>query len=384
MAVTVSAGVATLPANASDGLALVGAADEALYESKRSGRDRYTVSSRRAHPRAPSGRSPADSARPENLGPAGDRPAWQAGPVPSLFDDLSWRGLVHQLTDPESLPRRLDAAGLVVYIGFDPTADSLHVGHLQQICLLRRFQEAGHRPIALVGGGTGMIGDPSGKSEERNLLDPRASSRPTGRASPPSCPLPRLRPATAPSWPTTPTGWARRRLLDFLRDVGKLFSVNEMIRKESVRARLDGREQSLSFTEFSYMLLQAWDFVQLFDRYGCELQLGGSDQWGNITEGVDLIRRLPGRPGLRADLAPGHQGRRVQVRQDRGGNVWLDPAGPARTPSSSSGCAPSTPTWAPYLRRLHLPPAGANRGTGRGDRRPPRAAGGATGAGVSS
>jgi tyrosyl-tRNA synthetase len=244
--------------------------------------------------------------------------------MPSLFEDLNWRGLVHQMTDHDTLKARLDSPGLVVYIGFDPTADSLHVGHLQQLCLLRRFQEGGHRPIALVGGGTGMIGDPSGKSDERNLLSPaqldvnRAGiggqiSRflEVGESGPALL-------ADNAEWLGT------AGLLEFLRDVGKHFSVNEMVRKDSVRARLEGREQSLSFTEFSYMLLQAWDFVQLFDRYGCELQLGGSDQWGNITEGVDLIRRLRGAPafGLTSPLVTKADGSKFGKTES--GSVWLD------------------------------------------------------------
>ncbi len=246
--------------------------------------------------------------------------------MPSLFEDLNWRGLVHQMTDQDTLKARLDSPGLVVYIGFDPTADSLHVGHLQQLCLLRRFQDQGHRPIALVGGGTGMIGDPSGKSDERNLLSPaeldanragiaRQISRflEVGEAG-------RAILSDNAEWLGT------AGLLEFLRDVGKHFSVNEMVRKDSVRARLDGREQSLSFTEFSYMLLQAWDFVQLFDRYGCELQLGGSDQWGNITEGVDLIRRLRGARafGLTSPLITKADGSKFG--KSEGDNVWLDPA----------------------------------------------------------
>jgi tyrosyl-tRNA synthetase len=183
--------------------------------------------------------------------------AWQAGPVPSLFEDLTWRGLVHQVTDHETLPARLDRDRLVLYIGFDPTADSLHVGHLQQMCLLRRAQEAGHRPIALVGGGTGMIGDPSGKSEERNLLTPgQLDANRAGIAAQ----LSRFLDFGGQDGALLVDNaeWlGATGLLDFLRDVGKHFSVNEMVRKDSVRARLEGREQSLSFTEFSYMLLQA-------------------------------------------------------------------------------------------------------------------------------
>jgi tyrosyl-tRNA synthetase len=243
--------------------------------------------------------------------------------VSSLFEELSWRGLVHQLTDRETLPARLDGDPLVLYIGFDPTADSLHVGHLQQLCLLRRFHQAGHRPIALVGGGTGMIGDPSGKGEERNLLTvEQLDANRAGVAAQISGFLEGSDGAilvdNAEWLGTTP-------LLDFLRDVGKLFSVNEMIRKDSVRARLDGREQFLSFTEFSYMLLQAWDFLQLYDRCGCELQLGGSDQWGNITEGIDLIRRCRGVQafGLTSPLVTKADG--TKFGKTESGSVWLDP-----------------------------------------------------------
>jgi len=258
--------------------------------------------------------------------------AWQATSVPSLFDDLSWRGLVHQLTDHETLPGRLDHDQLVLYIGFDPTADSLHVGHLQQLCLLQRFQQAGHRPIALVGGGTGMIGDPSGKSEERNLLSVDQLEANRAGIAAQIARLLRLEDdgggrgeggailADNLEWLGS-TG-----LLEFLRDVGKLFSVNEMVRKDSVRIRLEAREQSLSFTEFSYMLLQAWDFLQLYDRHHCELQLGGSDQWGNITEGIDLIRRRRGAQafGLTSPLVTKSDGRAFGKTES--GNVWLDAA----------------------------------------------------------
>ena len=243
--------------------------------------------------------------------------------MPSLFEDLQWRGLIHQVTDTETLVRRLDHERLVAYIGFDPTAGSLHVGHLQQLCLLRRVQAAGHRPIALVGGGTGMIGDPSGKSEERNLLSQEQldANRAGIRAQ-----ITRFLGDGDAVIADNAEWLAGAGLLEFLRDVGKHFSVNAMIRKDSVRARLEGREQSLSFTEFSYMLLQSWDFVQLFDRYGCELQLGGSDQWGNITEGVDLIRRLRGKPayGLTSPLVTKSDG--TKFGKTESGSVWLDPA----------------------------------------------------------
>ena len=244
----------------------------------------------------------------------------------SLYEDLRWRGLIHQATDEETLAKRLDHERLAAYIGFDPSAGSLHVGHLQQLITLRRLQAAGHQAIGLVGGGTGMIGDPSGKSEERNLLSTEElnANRDAIRAQ-----VARLLETDGPNQALIVDNaeWlGSARLLEFLRDVGKHFSVNEMIRKDSVRNRLEGREQSLSFTEFSYMLLQSWDFVQLYDRYGCELQLGGSDQWGNITEGVDLVRRLRGATayGLTSPLVTKADG--TKFGKTESGAVWLDPA----------------------------------------------------------
>jgi tyrosyl-tRNA synthetase len=242
----------------------------------------------------------------------------------SLLDDLRWRGLIHQMTDPDALPKLLDQDSLTAYIGFDPTADSLHVGHFQQICLLRRVQEGGHRPIALLGGGTGMIGDPSGRSDERSLLSPEELE--TNKAG--------IR-AQLERFVEFDRGRALLAdnaewlgsvgLLEFLRDVGKLFTVNEMIRKDSIRSRLEEREQGISFTEFSYLLLQAWDYLQLFDRHGCRLQLGGSDQWGNITEGVNLIRRRREADafGLTSPLVTKADG--TKFGKTASGTVWLDP-----------------------------------------------------------
>ncbi|MGH9077970.1 MAG: tyrosine--tRNA ligase [Acidimicrobiales bacterium] len=243
--------------------------------------------------------------------------------MPAFFDDLTWRGLVHQVTDP-ALPALLEAQPLTLYVGFDPTADSLHVGHLQQLLLLRRAQGAGHRPIALLGGGTGMIGDPSGKSDERNLLATEVLSANSAAVE-----------AQVRTFIDTTPGaglvvdnalWlAEVGLLDFLRDVGKAFSVNEMVRKDSVRERLEGREQGLSFAEFAYQLCQAWDFVQLFERHGCRLQLGGSDQWGNITAGIDLVRRLAGGTafGLTSPLVTKADG--TKFGKTEAGTVWLSP-----------------------------------------------------------
>jgi len=243
--------------------------------------------------------------------------------VRGLYQDLVWRGLVHQLTDPEALPKLLNGDSLVAYIGFDPTADSLHVGSLLQICLLRRLADAGHRPIALVGGGTGMVGDPSGKSDERALLTPEQLEANRSAIGAQLARFLDFGPGGALL--VDNVDWlGPARLLDFLRDVGKLFSVNEMVRKDSVRSRLEGREQGISFTEFSYMLLQAWDFLQLFDRHGCRLQLGGSDQWGNITEGVDLIRRCREVQayGLTAPLVTKADGTKFGKTEE--GTIWLD------------------------------------------------------------
>jgi tyrosyl-tRNA synthetase len=245
--------------------------------------------------------------------------------VTSLLEDLRWRGLLHQMTDEEALAAALAAGPVTGYVGFDPTADSLHVGHLQQILLLRRLQDAGHRPVALVGGGTGMIGDPGGKSEERNLLDHATLERNRNGIARQLATF--LDFGEGKALLVDNIDWlGTAPLLEFLRDVGKVFTVNDMIRKESVRTRIESRDQGLSFTEFSYMLLQAWDFLQLHDRVGCILQLGGSDQWGNITEGVDLIRRKRSVQafGLTSPLLLKADG--TKFGKTESGTVWLDPA----------------------------------------------------------
>jgi tyrosyl-tRNA synthetase len=208
-----------------------------------------------------------------------------------LLADLDARGLIHATTDREALAARVDSGPVSLYYGCDPTRDSLHVGNLVGLLILRRFQLAGHRPIALAGGATGMVGDPSGRSEERNLLDADALARNvaaikdqiTAILGPPG------------DWLLVDNSdWtADLRLLDFLRDVGKHVTVNQMVARESVRARM-ASEQGISFTEFAYMLLQANDYYWLYEHEGCELQIGGSDQWGNILSGVDLIRRRRG------------------------------------------------------------------------------------------
>jgi tyrosyl-tRNA synthetase len=224
---------------------------------------------------------------------SGQSGLWQARAVVSLLADLQFRGLVHQMSD-DALGDVLNDGHLTAYIGFDPTSDSLQIGNLLQLCNLRRLQLAGHQPIVLAGGATGMIGDPGGKSEERNLLD-----RETVAAN-----LEGMRPqlerfidfsesaGSARGLVLDNADWlGSMTLLDYLRDVGKHFTVNQMIAKDTVKSRLDRPEQGISYAEFSYMLLQATDFLHLFDHFGCTLQMGASDQWGNITMGVDLIRR---------------------------------------------------------------------------------------------
>ncbi|MGA2556998.1 MAG: tyrosine--tRNA ligase [Verrucomicrobiota bacterium] len=209
----------------------------------------------------------------------------------NIFDELEWRGLVADCTDREELRRRL-AAPVTLYCGFDPTADSLHAGNLVPLLALRRFQLLGHHPIAVAGGATGSIGDPSGKTAERQLLSRETLDANIARVKDQ---LRRLLDFNAPANPARlvdNADWTRPvSYLDFLRDIGKHFSVNQMVAKESVRARMEDREAGISYTEFSYMLLQAFDFYHLRKELNCELQVGGSDQWGNITAGIDLIRK---------------------------------------------------------------------------------------------
>jgi tyrosyl-tRNA synthetase len=241
-----------------------------------------------------------------------------------LLAELEWRELLYDAS--EGVRDRLAAGPLTGYIGFDPTAASLHVGSLLPILLLARLQRAGHAPIALVGGGTGLIGDPSGKAQERALLTPeQVDANLVGiRAQ-----LERFLDFDAPrnAARLVDNGeWLRPLdLIPFLRDIGKHFTVNYMTAKESVKRRLEA-DEGLSFTEFSYMLLMAYDYVVLFDRYTCTLQMGGSDQWGNITAGMDLIRRLRGgrAHGIVAPLVTTSAG--TKFGKSEAGTVWLDPA----------------------------------------------------------
>ncbi|MFC4486025.1 tyrosine--tRNA ligase [Tepidiphilus baoligensis] len=242
-----------------------------------------------------------------------------------VLEDLRARGLIAQTTDFTALQQRLQEGRITLYCGFDPTADSLHLGHLVPVLVLRRFQQAGHRPIALVGGATGMIGDPSFKANERKLnsLDVVAQwSERIQRQLEPFLSFEGGNPAILANnydW------FGRMNVLDFLREVGKHFSVNAMIKKEAVQQRLARDEVGISFTEFAYSLLQAYDFVELYRHHGCLLQIGGSDQWGNITAGIDLVRRLCRAEvyGLTLPLVTKADG--TKFGKTESGAVWLDP-----------------------------------------------------------
>jgi tyrosyl-tRNA synthetase len=240
-----------------------------------------------------------------------------------LISEFQSRGLVHQSTDQQTLRQWLAGGSRRVYAGFDPTADSLHVGHLVALMLLRRVANAGHEPVALVGGATGMIGDPSGRSEERNLLSTdelaanvagverqiRAVLETTGRTV----------------HVVNNADWMRGvGYLEFLRDVGKHVPLSQMLAKDSVKSRLE-RDGGLSYTEFSYMLLQAWDFVHLSDALDCRVQIGGSDQWGNITAGIELGRRLRSRDlhAITCPLLTKADG--TKMGKTASGAIWLDP-----------------------------------------------------------
>ena len=242
----------------------------------------------------------------------------------AVVDDLELRGLLQDHTDEAALRELLEPGNVTLYHGIDPTAQSLHLGNLIGVLALRRFQDAGHRPIALVGGATGMIGDPSGRSDERNLLDEGAlSANVAGIRSQ----LERLLDFGGDSGAVLVNNhdWMRDvTLLEFLRDAGKHVTVNQMVAKDSIRSRMTG-EAGISFTEFSYMLLQAFDFWWLHENRDCMLQVGGSDQWGNVTAGIDLIRRRSGARvhGLTWPLMTRSDGSKFGKTAD--GAIWLDP-----------------------------------------------------------
>jgi tyrosyl-tRNA synthetase len=243
----------------------------------------------------------------------------------NIHEDLLARGLVADCTDTAELLKRLAAGPITLYAGFDPTADSLHVGNLVPLLTLRRFQLAGHHPIAVAGGATGSIGDPSGKAQERQLLTRETLK---GNIASVKEQLKRLldfetgvnpaRLVDNADW-TSPVSY-----LEFLREIGKHFTVNQMVAKESVRARMEDREVGISYTEFSYMLLQAFDFYHLRQTCDCELQIGGSDQWGNITAGIELTRKKTGRTvyGLTQPLITNADGSKFG--KSVAGAIWID------------------------------------------------------------
>jgi tyrosyl-tRNA synthetase len=244
---------------------------------------------------------------------------------PSALDELRWRGLIAQSTDEAALARALAAGPVTVYAGFDPTANSLHAGHVVPLLTLRRLQQAGHRPIVIAGGATGLIGDPSGRSSERVML---TAAEVADNVEDISGQLRRFLdfdPGPTQAILLNNLDWtAPVSVIDFLRDIGKHFPVNVMLDKDSVRNRLEGG--GLTFTEFSYQLLQAGDFLHLAREYDCRLQIGGSDQWGNITAGLDLIRRVTGQTahGLTVPLLTNANGEKFG-KSSGGGRVWLDP-----------------------------------------------------------
>ena len=242
----------------------------------------------------------------------------------NLFDELKRRGLVHDHTDQTEMTNALEKGGVSLYSGFDPTADSLHIGNLIPIVGLMRFQRAGHRPIAVIGGGTGMIGDPSGKSEERNLLDVEVLEHNLKGIRVQLEKFLDFDAGPISALMVNNAEWLNEvRLIDFFRDVGKHFSIGYMMAKESVKSRI--ADAGISYTEFSYMALQAYDFLQLFEKENCAMQIGGSDQWGNITAGIELIRRVHGKPafGMTFPLITTSDGRKFGKTEE--GNIWLDP-----------------------------------------------------------
>jgi tyrosyl-tRNA synthetase len=242
----------------------------------------------------------------------------------NLYGELAWRGLVYDAT--EGVQDLLARERVTAYIGFDPTASSLHVGSLLPMVALAHLQRCGHSPIAVVGGGTCLIGDPSGKTAERALLTPEQVEVNLAGIRAQLSRVLDFDAASNPARIVNNAEWLTRlSAIDFMRDIGKHFSVNAMLAKDSVRRRIDG-EEGISYTEFSYSLLQAYDFLELSRRYGCSLQMGGSDQWGNITAGMDLIRRLDGAKayGLVLPLVTTASG--TKFGKTEAGTIWLDPA----------------------------------------------------------
>ena len=238
-----------------------------------------------------------------------------------VLSEFAWRGLVADCTRPGDLSTHLATAPRVSYVGFDPTADSLHVGSLLPLLALRRIQVAGHRPIVLIGGGTGLIGDPSGKMGERQLNPEEQVAAWADRLR---AQVQRFLDFDRAILADNYEWLGRLQVISFLRDVGKHFPLGAMIAKESVRSRMGRSEEGISYTEFSYQVLQAYDFMALHERYDCTLQLGGSDQWGNITAGIDLIRRVKSATvyGMTLPLVSKADG--TKFGKTEAGTIWLD------------------------------------------------------------
>ena len=244
-----------------------------------------------------------------------------------LIADLRERGLIAQMTGEDSVEDHLSSASRTLYCGFDPTADSLHIGSLVPLLTLKRFQQAGHKPVALVGGATGLIGDPSFKAQERQLNTPDVVATWVDKLKHQVARFIDFDEADNKAEVVNNLDWTRDiNVLDFLRDTGKHFSINNMIQKESVKQRIDREGEGISFTEFTYMLLQSLDFAELYKRHACTLQIGGSDQWGNITGGIDLTRRVHGQQvfGLTLPLVTKSDG--TKFGKTEAGTIWLDPA----------------------------------------------------------
>lgn len=242
----------------------------------------------------------------------------------TLYEELEWRGFVNQITH-DDLPQRLEQERFTFYCGFDPTADSLHIGSLLPIMGMLHFQRHGHAPLALVGGGTGLIGDPSGKAQERTLLTKEDVDHNLAGIREQLARFLNFEGENAARMVNNGDWLGAFSLLDFLRDVGKHFSVNVMLARESVKQRLNDRDHGISYTEFTYSLLQAYDFLHLFDEYGCRLQIGGSDQWGNIVAGMDLTRRMRENAstyGFTFPLVTKADG--AKFGKSESGNIWLD------------------------------------------------------------
>lgn len=241
-----------------------------------------------------------------------------------LLDDLKWRGLIAQTTDEAALRESLKKP-ITLYIGFDPTAPSIHVGNLVVLLVLRRFQLAGHNPIPLVGGATGLVGDPSGKNDERTLNTTDVVQEWVARIRLQLEKFLDFQSSVNPAKMANNLDWtAPLSAIDFLRDIGKHFSVNQMLSKDAVASRLN--KDGISYTEFSYQVLQAMDYLELYKRYNCTLQLGGSDQWGNITAGLDLIRRVEGGSAHALTIPLLTKADGTKFGKTAGGAVWLDPA----------------------------------------------------------